>query len=247
MQKQRSDYMAETPSRNSSNLLVAAIILGASIVAGGFLLGDGLKRARLADRAVTVRGLAERDVTADLATWTLRALSTGSDFAAVQADAARDAQAIRAYLGEYGFKPDAVQTAGVSVSQWNNNGVDQIQVRQQLRLRTTDVAAAQRAHAGQAALLERGVALEDGGPSIVYSFTRLNAVKPAMIAAATKDARRGAEQFAKDSGAEVGGIKSASQGYFSIQSRDGDSGGPAEASPEQKLRVVTTVDFYLSN
>jgi uncharacterized protein len=239
--------MADAPARNASNLIIAAVILALGMVAGGFLLGDGLKRARLADRAVTVRGLAERDVTADLATWTLRTLSTGSDFAAVQADAGRDAQAIRAYLGEYGFKPADVQTAGVSVSQWNNNGVDQIQVRQQLRLRTTDIAAARRAHAGQAALLERGVALEDGGPSIIYSFTRLNDVKPAMIAAATKDARKGAEQFAKDSGASVGGIKSASQGYFSIQSRDGESGGPAEASPEQKVRVVTTVDFYLAD
>ena len=68
-----------------------------------------------------------------------------------------------------------------------------------------------------------------------------------MIAEATKDARKGAEQFAKDSGASVGGIRSASQGYFSIQSRDGDSGGPADASPEQKVRVVTTVEFYLKD
>ena len=238
--------MADNGNRNSSLLIGAAIIAGGMVV-GGYLLGDGVKRARLADRSVTVRGLAERDVTANLATWTLRTLSTGSSFAAVQADAAADAATIRAYLGEHGFKPDDVATAGISVSQWNNNGVDQIQVRQQLRLRTGDIAAASRAYAGQAALLQRGVALEDGGQAIVYSFTELETVKPAMIAAATKDARRGAEQFAKDSGASVSGIKSASQGYFSIQSRDGDSGGPAEASPEQKVRVVTTVDFYIDD
>lgn len=239
--------MADADTRNSSIMIIAAVILALGIVIGGFLLGDGLKRARLADRSVTVRGLAERDVTADLATWTLRTLSTGTNFAAVQADASEDAATVRKYLADYGFKPEDVQTAGISVSQWNNNGVDQIQVRQQLKLRTTDIAAAQRAHAGQAALLARGVALEDAGPSMVYSFTKLNDVKPEMIAAATKDARKGAEQFANDSGASVGGIKSASQGYFSIQSRDGDSGGPAEASPEQKVRVVTTVDFYISD
>lgn len=240
--------MADTQqSRNSSHLIVAAVILAIGIVVGGFLLGDGLKRARLADRAVTVRGLAERDVTADLATWMIRTLSTGSNFDAVQADAARDAITIREFLGEHGFGETDVQPAGISVSQWNNNGVDQIQVRQQFRLRTTKIAAARRAHAGQAALLQRGVALEEGGPSMVYSFTRLNDVKPAMIAAATRDARKGAEQFAKDSGAGVGGIKSASQGYFSIQSRDGDSGGSAELSPEQKVRVVTTIEFYIAD
>ena len=38
------------------------------LVASGYLLGNGLLRAKEADRAVTVRGLAERNVTADLAT-----------------------------------------------------------------------------------------------------------------------------------------------------------------------------------
>lgn len=233
--------------RNSSHVIIAAALIAAGLVIGGYLLGDGLKRARLADRSVTVRGLAERDVSADLATWTIRTLSTGNNFTTVQADAASDAATIREYLARAGFAAEDVQPAGISVSQWTNNGVDQIQVRQQFRLRTTNVAAAKRAHAGQAALLERGVALEDGGPSIAYSFTRLNDVKPAMIAAATKDARAGAEQFAKDSGARVGAIRSASQGYFSIQSRDGDTGAPAESNPEQKVRVVTTVDFYLAD
>ena len=50
-------------------LLGCAGLLAFGIVSGGYLLGDGLKRARAADRSVTVRGLAERDVTADLATW----------------------------------------------------------------------------------------------------------------------------------------------------------------------------------
>ncbi len=78
------------------------------------------------------------------------------------------------------------------------------------------------------------------------SFTRLNDVKPAMIAAATKNAREGADQFAKDLGNSVGQIKTAAQGYFSIIPRDGDNvRGNASDSPFQKVRVVTTIDFYL--
>src|SRR3546814_7880071 len=52
-------------------MIAAAIILALGLMIGGYLLGNGLVRAREADRSVTVRGLAERDVTADLATWTL--------------------------------------------------------------------------------------------------------------------------------------------------------------------------------
>jgi hypothetical protein len=70
-----------------------------------------------------------------------------------------------------------------------------------------------------------------------------------MIAQATQDARRGAERFASDSGTGVGGIRSATQGYFSVGARDGDAteeNYSAHESPFQKVRVVTTIEFYLN-
>ena len=82
---------------------------------------------------------------------------------------------------------------------------------------------------------------------MAYTFTKLNTIKPAMIAEATRDARASAEQFAKDSETSVGAIQSATQGYFEVTARDGDSGGGWGVSdtPFKKVRVVTTVDFYL--
>ena len=82
---------------------------------------------------------------------------------------------------------------------------------------------------------------------MAYTFTKLNNIKPAMVAEATRDARASAQQFAKDSDTSVGGIKQATQGYFSVEARDGDSGGGWGVSdtPFKKVRVVTTVDFYL--
>jgi hypothetical protein len=56
--------------------LASAGVLAIGVVVGGYLLGNGLVRAREADRSVTVRGLAERNVTADLAIWTLSYSST---------------------------------------------------------------------------------------------------------------------------------------------------------------------------
>jgi len=89
------------------------------------------------------------------------------------------------------------------------------------------------------------VVLEEGS-GMAYTFTKLNGIKPGMVAEATKDARAAAEQFAKDSGTGVGGIKQATQGYFEITARDGDGGGwGVSDSPFKKVRVVTTVDFYL--
>lgn len=215
------------------------------LIAGGYLLGDGLTRARAADRSVTVRGLAERDVTADLAIWTIAYSATARDLATAQADVDRDTSTIRAFFGELGFPADDLQPAGVNVSNFVNDGVPQFTVRQRMVLRSRDIARAQRAIRGQFDLVRRGVMLEEGS-NIAYSFTRLNDIKPIMVAQATRDARAAAEQFAKDSGTSVGGIKDATQGYFSVEARDGQSSAwGVSDTPFKKVRVVTTVDFYL--
>jgi hypothetical protein len=232
-------------------LIPAALILSlgltAGLLGGGWLLGDGLTRARRADRAVTVRGLAEQDVTADLATWTIATTAVGSDLAALQAKSDADGNAVLAFLKAKGFTDTEIEAGSIGVNQYmDGNNRPNITIRRRILLRTTRVNEARAAFAGQAELMRQGVVFDSDNGGMVYSFTKLNDVKPPMIAAATKNAREGAEQFAKDSGAEVGEIKSASQGYFSIIPRDGDSAGmAASASPFQKVRVVTTIDFYL--
>ncbi|MCK9542187.1 MAG: SIMPL domain-containing protein [Novosphingobium sp.] len=216
------------------------------MVVGGYLMGNGLVRAREADRSVTVRGLAEQDVTADLAIWTLSYSAIASDLATAQAGVDRDSQAIQGFFTRLGFPASELQPTGVSVSQYSDNGQPKFTVRQRMTLRTTNIERAQNAVRRQFELVRNGVVLEEGS-GIAYTFTKLNTIKPAMVAAATKDARASAEQFAKDSGTSVGTIKNATQGYFEINARDGDSGGGWGVSdtPYKKVRVVTTVDFYL--
>ena len=221
--------------------LASAGLITAGLVIGGYLLGDGLTRAHAADRSVTVRGLAERDVTADLAVWTIAYSATAPDLATAQAQVERDTGVIRTFFAKLGFPAAEVQPSSVNVSQYSDNGVPRITVRQRLTLRTRDIARARTAVRRQFELVQGGVVLEEGS-GMAYVFTGLNAVKPEMVAAATRDARASAEQFAKDSGTGVGGIKSATQGYFEITGRDGAGDGDA---PEKKVRVVTTVDFYL--
>jgi hypothetical protein len=231
---------------STQTALAASSILAIGLIAGGYLLGDGLTRAREADRSVTVRGLAEKDVMADLATWTIAYSSSAADMATAQAGVDRDTAAIRAFFKELGFPDDALQPTGVNVSSFSQDGFVTFTVRQRMTLRTTDVARAQRAVRRQFDLVRRGVLLEEGS-GMAYTFTKLNDIKPEMVAAATKDARRSAEQFAKDSNTGVGGIKQATQGYFEITGRDGDEGGGwgVADTPYKRVRVVTTIDFYL--
>ena len=222
-----------------------ALIAAMGMILGGYLLGDGLLRAKEAERSVTVRGLAERDVTADLATWTISYSSTSTDLVEAQSKVRRDTEAIESFFADLGFPADALQPTGANVSSYTDRGTTRYTVRQRLALRTDDIERAQKAVARQFDLVGRGVFLEEGS-GMSYTFTGLNSIKPAMVAEATKDARSAAEQFAKDSGADVGAIRDATQGYFSIEARDGDGGGWGKSdSPYKKVRVVTTIDFSL--
>ncbi len=229
----------------SATLLLAAGILATGMIAGGYLLGDGLLRANMADRSVTVRGLAERDVMADLATWTISYSATETNLAAAQASVDQDTEQLTEWFAELGFPEDALQTVAVNVSSFTQDGVPQFTVRQRMSLRSEDIELAQSAVRRQFELVRQGVLLEEGS-GMSFTFTGLNAIKPEMVAEATRDARASAEQFAEDSGASVGSIRQATQGYFEITARDGGGGdwGVAD-TPFKKVRVVTTVDFML--
>lgn len=235
---------------NRAILLGAVGIFSAALITSGYLLGDGLRRAKSAERSISVRGVSERDVTADLATWTISFSQEGPDLNAVNARADQQSAAVRRFFNSAGFRPTDISDSGVSFNRThvtNDEGQrveTRITVTRSVQLRTTEVMKAQKAHERLPALLREGVELD--GSNLNYSFTKLNQLKPEMIAEATKRARDSAEQFARDSGASVGQIRTASQGYFSVGPRDGADDGEnssASDSPFQKVRVVTSVDY----
>jgi hypothetical protein len=66
-----------------------------------------------------------------------------------------------------------------------------------------------------------------------------------MIAEATAEARRAAEQFATDSGSRIGSIRRANQGVFVILARDRAQGASEESQMNKTVRVVSTIDYTL--
>ena len=230
-------------------LLGAVAIFSMGLTTSGYVLGDGLRRAKMAERSVTVRGVSERDVTADLATWTVSFSDEGTTLAPVQASVDQKSRAVRAFFARAGFRPDEVSDTAISASSGydRDRKEDRVSVSRSIQLRSRDALKVRAAYARQSELIRDGVPLS--GSNVTYVFTRLNALKPEMIAEANRNARRSAEQFARDSGAEVGAIKTARPGYFSVGARDGDTcdecGSSGSGSPFQKVRVVTTIDYDL--
>ena len=237
------------------SILVPAAVFGVlvalGLAAGGALIGKGVENARVGDRAVSVRGLSERVVKADLAVLPLRFAAGGDVLADVQADVDADLTVVRGFLEQQGFKPSEIDLGQLQVvdqyaREYQQQGVAaRYLVAQTVIARTPDVDRVQRTTRRLNDLVRQGVVLQDyRGPS--YLFTKLNDVRPQMIAEATAAARNGAQQFARDSGAELGGIRSATQGSFEILPRDeigDDRGEPGQVY--KRVRVVTTVSYRL--
>jgi hypothetical protein len=224
------------------------IFLGLSLL--GYLLGSSAIRIKDYERTVSVKGLAEKELPADIAIWPIQFTCADNDLAALYNQVEADTRRILDFLQSSGFGESevTVSTPAIVDKLAQQYGGD---ARIGLRYTATQVVTVYSDKIdGVRATMKGLVELGKGG--IVFSgtnyenkteflFTRLNGVKPAMIEEATRLAREVAEKFAKDSNSRLGKIKRASQGQFSIRDRDTNT-------PYIKMvRVVSTVEYYLSD
>jgi hypothetical protein len=244
-----------------NHTVIAALCVGVGLAIGGGLIGQGLVAMKREDRSVSVKGLSEREVQSNLALWNIPYTATGNDLVQTQAAMNAHGEQIIAFLKEAGVTDDEITKGALRVTdrlanQYNNGAADAQRYILQgtLKVRSSDVQKVIGVSQRVSELVANGIVL---GSSDSYQcdlkllFTDLNSIKPEMIAEATKEARGAAEQFAKDSGAEVGEIRAASQGYFSISSRDGgentsEGSCEAETSLAKKVRVVINISYGLN-
>ena len=232
-----------------------AVILAVAIVLAGALIARGIVQFRTGDRYVSVKGVAERDVTADVGIWPLRFGSTDDVLERAREKIESDRRRVAVFLKRAGIDSSQVSLRSLEVTDAQANPYSQGPVRSRfivtmtLVVRSNDVERLRRAGQAVGELVAAGVVLSSGpfGSGPTYLFTRLNDLKPAMLAESTANARKAAQQFAQESGARVGAIRRASQGVFEILPRD-QAPGIGEGSEIQKtLRVVSTVEYYLQD
>ena len=229
-----------------------ALLIALGLAAAGWLGGQGYVKGKTADRYVSVKGLAEREVTADVAFWPLRYVATDDQLARAQGSIESSRQTVLAFLDTHGIPPEAVEVSFLEVQDklanaWGNNNPTggRYVINQTLMVNTENVDAVRAASQDVGSLVKQGVVLGGtyGGPT--YLFRGLNDLKPGMIGEATASAREAAEKFAHDSGARLGGIRTANQGVFQILPRDRAPGVSEENQLHKVVRVVSTVEYTM--
>jgi hypothetical protein len=234
--------------------ILPTILLAIAVVLAGLAIGTGIQRFRSADRFVTVKGVAERPVTADIALWPMRIVASGNELGPTQDKIVADQAAIRRFLGRFGIDSAQVELMSLEVVDKLSNPYEpqrsttRYAISATLMARTNSPEQIRKASQQVGDLVASGVALSSGdrwGSGPTYLFTKLNDLKPAMLAEATTNARAAASEFAKSSGARVGNIHRAQQGLFEILPRDQGQGMPEGTQLEKVLRVVTTMEYEL--
>ena len=251
------NYDAPRPAKMGLGLILMAV----SVALAGWFIGSGLRDIRTADRFVTVKGVSEREARADLALWPIQLAVPDAELAAAQSRINQNTSKVIAFLKANGLDSTDVELQGLKVTDAYANPYNpagrqgpRFVVQQTIMVRSEKPEVVLAASQKVGDLVNAGVVLSSGpewgpgGPS--YVFRRLNDLKPSMIAEATAEARKAAEQFAKDSKSRLGGIHRANQGVFLILPRDaaGSESGPGTNEQSQitkTIRVVTTVEYLL--
>lgn len=235
------------------NLAIAGIV-AIGLAAAGYFAGQGLVESRLGFRTVTVKGLAEKEVKADLGFWPIAFSASGPSLEDARQSLVASEQAVKAFLRAKGFSDTDMQVQAIQVRDRQTDAYQsggpfnaRFVLSETILVRTEDVdrlAAAARDIGG---LLEAGVVFSgdsySGGPS--YSFTGLNDMKGELLEESTKRALEAAEEFADQSGARVGPIQTANQGIISIGPAAHVPNANPDSQIDKRVRVVSTITYFL--
>jgi len=239
---------------NQNNLVKSNAILGLFLLVGllglGYFVSHSILSVKAMERTVEVKGLSEREVKADIAIWPITFNVADNDLVKLSETInSKNAQVLQ-FLETKGFKREEITINAPSIvdklaREYDNttalsfrySGVSTVTVY------TNQVDNVKEARTQLAELGKLGIAVgnDNMGIGVQYLYSQLNSIKPPMIEQATKNARQTAEKFAKDSDSKLGKIKRANQGTFSIEDRD------SSTAYIKKVRVVSTVEYYLSD
>ncbi|MCG8148340.1 SIMPL domain-containing protein [Moraxella osloensis] len=249
----------QTDNKNSLPLIIFGIILALGLIAAAFVLGTQFKNLKQSG-TITVKGLAEAPYKANLAQIQMGVSAWGQDYAGALANGKNDFKALQQFVASKGFSVSSQNVTPISVEPYNEDYVDE---QGQTRTRQNGYKATQTLSISSQELnkitnmLAQVQNYRISHESVTfekpqYLLNDLEKIKHDLIAKATDDANKRAEEFAKTGHAKVGVMRSASQGSFNIldahnpDTDDSDYGGTYDKDGVDKLvRLVVTIDYAI--
>lgn len=232
---------------------LAGLMIAGGLAAAGYFPGYYYYLTKMNSNFVTVKGLSEMDVKADLAVWELKFVVTGNDLAVAQQEMMQKGGVIQSFLSNQGFSGDEINSGAINTNDllanpYRSNDVNASRyiLTQTITVRSNNVDLVEKSLSKTGDLISQGVVFDNQyGSPVSYIFTKLNDIKPKMLEEATKNAEASAQEFAKSSDSNVGKIRRANQGVFSILPSEQTMNASEMTQINKKVRVVSTIDYWL--
>lgn len=234
----------------------AAVALALGLVAATIVATRGFERVKNADQTILVTGSAKRRIKSDLVIWTAEVSATNKDRAAAYQEVADNVPKVVAWLREKGVAADQVKVESIETSQQHprdkegqpvEDVVTGYVMKQQIRVRSTEVDKIEKLAREATELLEQGIVIESYAPE--FHYTRLATLKIEMLAEASRDARVRADQIAGATGSRIGALRNARMGVMQINAADEtetDAEGKNDTSSIDKdVMAVVAASFAL--
>ena len=231
------------------------LILALGVVISTYLVTDAMRDIRMSHQIIKVRGYAETPVESDMAIWQITVKARDRNMAAAYTVLAEHQENVLNFLHKNEVEPQEIRIRAVSVNErrkraengYETNEIEFFELSQGIRVKSRDVHNISKLSTAITSLLGEGVALRSGTPN--YYYTQVNALKSELLVEATQDARERAKTLAEGSGVNLGPLRAARQGVFSV--RSADASGISEkshddvASISKKVTALVTVDYAM--
>jgi hypothetical protein len=242
------------------NILAVTVVIIIGFIICSIILGRSLQRFKTEDRIVSVKGFSEREVKSDLVVWTIRTRVANNDLSDGSKSIEEAKNKVIDFLLRNTIKESDIIQKDLVVNdkkaqEYVNPTGDSYRfvIDKIIQVRSSEVDNVQKVSRMTDELLKAGVVISARNEyegSVKFFFTKLNEIKPEMLSEATRNAKKAAEEFAKESNTKLGNLKKATQGLFTIIDRDNYLSGQTEYGMSgsdlyKKVRVVVNVDYSI--
>lgn len=248
----------------SKAVVILGLLLAIGMSLSAFIFGLQAKHIGSGKQSIAVKGLAEKPVMADYAEWTVGLRVQGATFAEALANLRNERPTLDAFLAAQGFAANSLKGGTETVTpnlveeevEGGGGRTRTVQrgfnAAQSVLITSKDLPAIEAAHKAILQFVGEGHPAYFEDPAFLVS--NLEDIKMSLIGAATQNALQRAAQFAQNGNAEVGAMRSASQGAFyilpagaSVDSSDYGYGGTYDKTTISKTaRVVVTIEYDIA-
>ena len=241
---------------NKIQLPEFGLILALGIIVSTYLITDMVRDVRLSHQIIKVRGYAEKTVSSDFASWTVELATSHPDLQSAYPIIEAHKAKTLTFLNEKGIRAQEIEQAALSLIEirarnqngYETNEIEAYRLAQFITVNSTDVEKIARLSTEISSLIAEGINLISNAPQ--YSYSKANELKSELLTQATQDARERAKLLAEGSGVELGVLRAARQGEFSVRAANSSSvsyeGAYDDTSAiEKKLTAVVTVDYAM--